>query len=121
MLKMLVAAAAIAVTAPFMSAAPASAGGIDLCQIVDHCRAPARYATGPFRAEPVVRTMDARNLATWCSNGQGLGGQEGPLGCTELGSDRCLVFISDKVRPASRELYDLVLAHELAHCRGWIH
>jgi hypothetical protein len=50
---------------------------------------------------------------------QAAGSPPSVMGCAQLANGACVVHISSK--SISQDLYDLVLEHELGHCRGWVH
>ncbi len=109
-----------------------------LCQILQPCLPPAQYARGPYVAKPVIRQVSLKQLQGICGGGYAAflgskarpesvqaavdaGGNFGALGCAQLNASDCLVHVPGDLQAVLPELYRLVLAHELAHCRGWVH
>ena len=113
-----------------------------LCEILQPCQPPARYASGAYLAKPAVRHVTLRQLQGICGGGyaaflgdkakqrpvsvqaalaSGDAADLGILGCAALDTTSCVVHVASDVRAALPDLYRLVLAHELAHCRGWVH
>lgn len=90
------------------------------CLGVPTCLPPAKYASGPFLQPPVIRLVRARDLQSICANGIGAPGDT-IVGCSEMTETTCLVRIAREARLGSGSLYQAVLNHELAHCRGWRH
>jgi len=45
----------------------------------------------------------------------------GTLGCAQVNPTNCIVHIPSGLQAVLPDLYRLVLKHELAHCRGWVH
>jgi hypothetical protein len=113
-----------------------------LCEIVVPCQPPAEYASGAFLAKAVVRHVPLRQIQIICGGGyaaflgekakqrplslqaaiaSGQAADFGILGCADLNATTCVVHVPSDVKLALPELFRLVLAHELAHCRGWVH
>ncbi len=109
-----------------------------LCQVLQPCLPPAQYASGPFIAKPVVRQVTLRQLQSACGGGYAAllgdkyrpesiqavvssGANFGALGCAQLTSGECVVHVPSDLKAVLPGLYRLVLNHELAHCRGWVH
>jgi hypothetical protein len=109
-----------------------------LCEILQPCEAPARYASGPYLAKPAIRHVSLKQIQGICGSAYSrfLGprtGHEtvqaavsanagfGTLGCAQLTASACIVHVPSDLRAVLPDLYRLVLAHELAHCRGWVH
>jgi hypothetical protein len=109
-----------------------------LCQILQPCLPPAQYAKGPFLAKPVVRQVSLRQLQSVCGGGYAAflghkarpesiqaavdaGGDFGTLGCAQVTASDCIVHVPSDLQAVLPDLYRLVLAHELGHCRGWVH
>ena len=113
-----------------------------LCEILQPCQPPAQYARGAYLAKPVVQHVTLRQLQAICGGGyaaflgdkvkqrpvsvqaalaSGDAADLGILGCTDLNAASCIVSVPSDVRAQLPDLYRLILAHELAHCRGWVH
>jgi len=95
-----------------------------LCQILDHCQSPSRYASRPFLAPPAVYELTLGEVQRVCRAPRRLFGgapASNIMGCSHFVGTRCVVYVPKDVRAVLPELYDLILAHELAHCRGWTH
>lgn len=109
-----------------------------LCEILQPCQAPARYSSGPYLAKPVIQQVSLKQLQRVCGGGSSrfLGPRAGhetvqaavsanrdfdTLGCAQLTPSACIVHVPSDLRAVLPGLYRLVLAHELAHCRGWVH
>lgn len=113
-----------------------------LCEILQPCQPPAQYASGAYLAKPVVRNVTLRELQGICGGGyaaflgdkmkrrevslqaamaSGQAADFGILGCAALDTASCVVHVPSDVKTALPDLYRLVLSHELAHCRGWVH
>ena len=100
---------------------------------------PAQYASGPFRAKPVIRHLPLKQVKNVCGSGYarflkpraparnetvqaaGMANADFALGCARLTASECIVHLPSDVRTALPALYRVLLAHELAHCRGWVH
>lgn len=112
-----------------------------MCAVLQPCQPPARYASGPFLAPPVVREITLRQVQSACGGYRAFlgdrtfqgadtvqaalagGGALGPgiMGCAQLTGSSCIVHVPGNLKTELPELFELVLAHELAHCRGWRH
>lgn len=113
-----------------------------LCEILQPCQPPPPYASGAFLAKPIVRHVTLTQLQGICGGGyaaflgdkakkrpvslqaamaSGQASDFGILGCAALDTTSCVVHLPADVKAAIPDLYQLVLAHELAHCRGWVH
>ena len=114
-----------------------------MCAALQPCQPPAKYASGPFLKPPQVVHVTLRKVQRICGRGliaylgedafaggpgtiqaiTASGGNFGPniMGCAQLTSANCVVHVPSEFKSDVPELYDLVLAHELAHCRGWVH
>jgi hypothetical protein len=113
-----------------------------LCEILRPCQPPPQYASGAFLAKPVVRHVTLRQIQAICGGGyaaflgdkvkrrpvslqaalaSGDAADLGILGCAALDATSCVVHLPSDVKAALPELYQLVLTHELGHCRGWVH
>ena len=136
-MKRLIFLSAIALMAPTAAHAANGYSTEQLCQILQPCQAPPQYASGPFLAKPIVRRISLRQLQSVCGGGYAafLGkkappqsiqaavasGGFGTLGCAQLKATECIVHVPSDLGVVLPQLYRLVLAHELAHCRGWVH
>jgi hypothetical protein len=112
-----------------------------LCQVLEPCQPPARYASGAFLAPPVVREITLRQVQSACSGYRAFLGDRpyqgaepvqaalagggalgfGIMGCAQLTGSSCIVHVPRDLKAELPELFELVLAHELGHCRGWRH
>jgi hypothetical protein len=98
-----------------------------LCQVLQPCQPPAQFASGPYLAPPVILEVTLDEIQAACDNGHraliGKGQAAAPafMGCAAFVGSGCVVHVPADVKLAVPELYDLILAHELAHCRGWVH
>lgn len=101
-----------------------------LCQIMQPCLPPLLYASGPFLAKPVIIPVTLREVQSICGDGARafLGDRVNTaatpfsiFGCAELGPTACVVHVPKDVKAISADLYDMILQHELGHCRGWRH
>ena len=138
-MKRLLLLAGITLMLPFAAHAQKSRySTTQLCQILQPCQPPAQYASGPYVAKPVIRQVSLRQIQSICGSGYAAflgtkahpdsvqaavdaGGDFGTLGCAQLNAGDCVVHVPSDLQAALPELYRLVLAHELAHCRGWVH
>jgi hypothetical protein len=114
----------------------------NLCELLLPCLPPAQFANGAFLAKPVIQNVTLSQLQTVCGGGyaallgdkakqrqvslqaamaSGDAADFGILGCTDLNAVSCVVNVPGEVKAELPELYRLVLTHELAHCRGWVH
>ena len=103
----------------------------ELCQIMEPCLPPAQYASGPFLAKPVIVNVTLRQVQSICGGGARAflgdrmtrtGGNDYSIfGCAQLQPTTCIVHVPSDVKAISPELYDVILQHELGHCRGWHH
>jgi hypothetical protein len=105
---------------------------VQLCQILQPCEVPQRFASGPFREKPVVRKVSLRDIQTICGGRRPFPGNRdraaaadadvpGLLGCAQFVGGACVVHVPGDLEAAVPELYRLIVDHELAHCRGWVH
>ncbi len=93
-----------------------------LCMVLQPCEPPAKFASGPFLAKPVIREVSLRDIQRICGAGSAHAAANGDImGCARLEPTECIVHVPKDVKAAVPELYDVVLRHELAHCRGWVH
>jgi hypothetical protein len=115
-MKRFVAAAGLLVLGAI--ATPVSAS--DLCELLQPCRAPAKYASGTFLAKPDVREVGMDVVRARCNDVHVAAG-EGALGCASFEGDRRVVIVPAAVKKISPGLFRLLVEHELAHCRGWVH
>jgi hypothetical protein len=141
--------AILASLAMLLPAGMASAGAHDrfstaeLCEILQPCQPPARFASGPFVVPPVIEKVTLRQVQSICGRGYSafLGKQRnlGPetvqaalasaassfhseiMGCAQLQPTRCVVHVPSDLQAQLPDLYKLIVAHELGHCRGWVH
>lgn len=110
----------------------------ELCQLLQPCLPPARYASGPYLAKPVIRRVTLRQVQSICGGADATrqghqyrsdskqtavssGGDLGTLGCALIEGADCIVHVPIDLKSVLPELYRIVLVHELAHCRGWVH
>jgi hypothetical protein len=102
----------------------------ELCQIMQPCMPPPAYASGPFLAEPVIVNVSMRQIQKICGGGaraflgdhvNAAGSSYSIFGCAKLEGTKCIVHVPSDVRAISADLYDVILEHELGHCRGWRH
>jgi hypothetical protein len=128
---------ALLVASLFLAPAAAHAAGphfttADLCQVLQPCQPPAQFQSGPFLAEPVIRAVSMAQVQTVCGRGYAAlpgegarhavqGGGFGIMGCAQLRDGACVVHVPADLKGKLPALYELVLAHELGHCRGWVH
>jgi len=97
----------------------------ELCQVLYPCEPPTRYRSGRFVKQPRIVDVSMRQVEAICA-GRVSHARNGDfpytvMGCAELTGTECIVHISTSLKTVSPLLYDLVLAHELGHCRGWRH
>lgn len=133
-LFLMVALASVAVSSPGWSKTKYSTA--QLCQIVHPCLPPAEFARGPFLAKPLIKKMALREVQAVCGvpvadiggttpagriHAAMAAGGAGALGCAQISADVCTVHVASDLQAAIPELYRLILHHELAHCRGWVH
>lgn len=117
-----------AATSATYLAAPADAGFVPnhfsketLCKVVYPCVPPARYRSGAFLAPPKVVSVSMAQIQRICANEtMAMGEVPTVMGCAELTGTQCIVHVSDSLKQIDG-LYDVVLQHELGHCRGWVH
>lgn len=91
-----------------------------ICAVLMPCQPPPRYASGPFLEKPVIELVTLREIQTICGD-YGARGDEGILGCAGLTPTSCIVHVPSDVKAGLPEVFRVILAHELAHCRGWVH
>ena len=96
-----------------------------MCQALGHtCEAPARYRSGPFLEPPRIVSVSMQRIQAICvgevSAASGSIFPYSVMGCAQLTGSGCMVHVSNSLKEVAG-LYELVLAHELAHCRGWRH
>jgi hypothetical protein len=109
---------------------------VQLCQVLQPCEPPAKFASGPFLETPVIRKVSLREVQTACggryrpflgdrgvatATANADSGFPGIMGCAQFVGSACVVHVPRDIEAAVPELYALILAHELAHCRGWVH
>jgi hypothetical protein len=120
---------ALAATGGLAGAVPDSAHAKvtkrEFCAVMQYCRIPARYRNGPFLAKPVIREVSLVEVKRGCSAGGDVASKgilsEYILGCARIVGANCVIYVPKEVRTISSEIFDMVLEHELAHCRGWVH
>ena len=127
-------AAAVVLTAASVDthAAGLRTSTAELCEMLVPCQPPAQFARGPYLGTPVIRHVGMRHIETICGfsgyeaflgrrtiHTAGSGGDV--LGCTEITGGSCIVHLPSELRARLPALYRLVLAHEMGHCRGWVH
>jgi hypothetical protein len=116
----------------------------ELCQILQPCQPPARFASGPFVVPPVIEKVTLRQVQSICGGGPSSASRDkqgdlGPetvqaalasaassfhseiMGCAQLQATRCVVHVPADLQSQLPDLYRLIVAHELGHCRGWVH
>jgi hypothetical protein len=95
----------------------------DFCAATQYCRIPAQFQRGPFLAKPLLREVSLREIQKRCSGHSMVpfGVANPVVGCARLQSENCVVYLPKEVRAISEEMFAMVLEHELAHCRGWVH
>ncbi len=68
----------------------------------------------PYAGKLEIVTTDLEKMKTLCPN------TRGPMACTWLYSDRCVIYItSDDIVRKRRLTPEMVLRHEMGHCNGW--
>jgi hypothetical protein len=107
-----------------------------LCVVLQPCEPPAQFASGSFVEKPVIRKITLREIQVVCGAGyrpflgdRGVeaavaaadAGAPSIMGCAQFVGSACVVHVPKDVEAAVPQLYALILAHELAHCRGWVH
>ena len=113
-----------------------------MCAALQPCQPPAKYASGPLLKPSHIVNVTLGQVQKICGRGwiaflgeeafaggpgtvqaMTAGENFGPsvLGCAQLTAANCVVHVPSEFKSELPELYDLVLAHELAHCRGWVH
>lgn len=123
-LTILVFAVLLAVGAEAPTAASAAApqfSNTQLCQILQPCEPPARYRSGPFVAKPVVREVSMGKVQSICGGTHAAANGFGIMGCAQIRGGECIVHVPRNLKRELPALFDLVLAHEFGHCRGWTH
>lgn len=129
--------AAFFLASPGVHAAKSQFSTATLCQVLMPCQPPAPYATGPYIAPPVLREVTLRQVQSVCGGYRAFLGAATPsvqaamagggafgfdiLGCAQLTASSCVVHVPRDLKVELPELFDLILAHELGHCRGWRH
>ena len=97
----------------------------DFCEAAKYCRIPAKFRSGPFLAQPQLREVSLRDIQKRCSKSGHAAGPFGVaspvVGCAMFQGTNCVVYLPKEVRAISQEMFDMVVEHELAHCRGWTH
>jgi hypothetical protein len=98
----------------------------EMCQVIYPCEPPVNYRSGPFLAPPHIVAVTMPRIQAICGGGEerAARGSAFPydiMACAQVTPTSCVIHISNGLRAASPELYALVLAHELGHCRGWVH
>jgi hypothetical protein len=96
----------------------------ELCQVLQPCEPPAEFSKGAFLARPIIRQVSLHEIQTICGGGgdqAAAGFPYGIFGCAQVRADSCVVHVPRELKLEVPELYALVLAHELGHCRGWVH
>jgi hypothetical protein len=94
-----------------------------LCKILVPCEPPAQYAAGPYLAPPIIRQVTLARIQTVCRNAgdASSGDLPGIMGCAAFEAGACVVHVPSDLKSTIPELYSVILRHELAHCRGWVH
>ncbi len=97
----------------------------ELCQVLYPCEPPARYQSGPYLEKPRIVSVSMQQVQAICAGHSDMAAGSGfpftVMGCAQLTGTECVVHVSDSLKKVSGDLYKLVLAHELGHCRGWRH
>ena len=98
----------------------------EICEALGHdCEPPAAYRSGPFLEPPRVVSVSMQQIQAICAGevnaATGSGFPYAVMGCAQLTGSGCIVHVSNSLKTVSPELYNVVLAHELGHCRGWQH
>jgi hypothetical protein len=116
----------------------------ELCQVLQPCQPPAKFASGPFLEPVVIRKVTLRQIQAICGGARtaalhdhdhdtgaerihaamaagALGRGVEIMGCAQLQPASCVVHVPAALKAQLPELYALILAHELGHCRGWVH
>jgi hypothetical protein len=85
-------------------------GQPNLCQLLAPCKIPTAYASGPFKATPVIREVKLRQIQAVCEGGNTnvahWAGKGNFLGCAQLTAERCEVHVPIDVKAVSDELFD---------------
>ena len=93
-----------------------------MCAALQPCVAPAEYSSGAFLDKPIIKLVTMRQIQVICgSGGEHASSGDGVMGCAQLTGTACIVHLPSELKAQIPELYRLVLTHELAHCRGWVH
>jgi len=97
----------------------------EICKILVPCLPPAKYDHGPFVEPPLIVDVTLSQIQSICSNGNEGVVEEGSLpsimGCAEFEDGKCVVHVPADIETTIPDLYNVVLRHELGHCRGWTH
>lgn len=121
---------ALAATSGFAGVAPPDSAYAEVtrrefCSVMQYCRIPLRYRKGPFLAKPVIREVSVSEVRKGCStNAEGASKgilDDYVLGCARIVDEECVIYVPTEARMISDEIFDMVIEHELAHCRGWVH
>lgn len=75
-------------------------------------------ATSPSSAKDAVARGPETVQAVVASGGSF---NFGIMGCAELTGTSCIVHVPSDLQAEIPDLYKIVMAHELGHCRGWVH
>jgi hypothetical protein len=114
--------AAVAIATASSSVPAAAASDAELCALLEPCKAPAAFTNKPYLAKPVIKEVSMSEVRLACINPDvAVSHAQNPLGCTSFEGNSCVITIPAELKNVSGQLYRLVLEHELAHCRGWVH
>ena len=121
------------------AAAYAARAGV-LCAVLLPCLPPTRYTRGPFVEPPTIERVSLATIQQACSTGENIvlsptskktpriqqalgnfGGGLSIMGCALITNTSCIVHVPSDVEKVIPRLYDIVVEHELGHCRGWVH
>jgi hypothetical protein len=96
-----------------------------ICKILEPCLPPAKYDSGSFVEPPVIVPVTLTQIQSICSNDiDGISPGSGfpsIMGCATFEGGKCVVHVPADVSATIPDLYNVVLRHELGHCRGWTH
>ena len=112
----------------------------ELCAVLLPCLPPTRYTRGPFVEPPTIERVSLATIQQACSTGENIvlspsgkatprvqqalgnfGGGLSIMGCALITNTSCIVHVPSDVEKVIPRLYDIVVEHELGHCRGWVH
>jgi hypothetical protein len=92
------------------------------CRALHDCYIPEEFAQGSFVASPIFYLVGLDEVQNQCSEIVATLSEDNyVIGCSVIGDGVCKAYVPFEVLDLSEEMFQAILRHELAHCRGWKH